>query len=186
MDSLNILKKDSSESRAIQNYYDVQLEIRKKLEGVIERNWEEIKSARLLTKEYLQRITDYYNMLYEFNEKIKRGRMRPINDYIENTFALYLYAFLKANKIDFELIIDKKEKFQKTNYFPDILIKKESAPKIAIEIKNDLGHERTTWHTNLNKKYLKFKKSRVNLFVLIITSANWETKKSKKMTSSPP
>ena len=57
-------------------------------------------------------------------------------------------------------------------------MKKNKEPKCVIELKCDLGYSRKEWSEILNKRlsaYTQIQKE--NFFVVILTAANWKTKK---------
>ena len=143
------------------------------------KNWKSVKEDRLLTKAFLRRVYLAYKSEELLGREINRKYQRSISSDVENIFGQMLKAFLLSQKAkNFSIEINSRVGDNQ----PDILVRLNKKPKIVIELKNDLGYIRNEWHEVMNKRLLSYKNApdpirEDNFYVIILTVANWETKK---------
>lgn len=138
---------------------------------VLREHWPEVRNSHAVTAMIARRMFNHYSSQRELKNQIALSRMQSASGVFQQVVGTYLRAYLRAVAPAFAVALDKA--YGKVQ--PDIAVERNGRPWSAIEVKTDLG-----W----NRSYIssgEWKRRRQSLqeagfgraYLLILANTNW-------------
>lgn len=141
------------------------------LATVVRENWPEIRASHAVTSMIARRMFNHYSVQKQLKNEISLSTIQSASGVLQQVVGTCLRAYLRAVDTSFAVRLDKGY----GNVHPDVSVEKDGHPWSAIEVKTDLGWNRTyvssgEWE---NRQQSLYEAGFGQAHLLILANANW-------------